>query len=193
MGRSTTKQLITRGQAENAYNNSGISTNGQWIDFFNDALADLVDDLYLTKAITINFDPLVSARQYDLPDDFFSLELLNDANQCPVSKRRYYEQQYAPGYWILNNGDKYICDLYSYTAAQVFTGLYARYPTLLTLGGIDSEKPEVPTVAEKALPFYAIAKALRNNNQPGQAAEYDKHYEVERLKIRNAAARSRGG
>lgn len=190
MGRSTSAQLIARGKAENAYNNSGISSNVQWVDFFNDALADLVDDLSIEESV----DPIAlvtPTREYDLPSDFFSLETLYDSNGCSVCERRTFEQKYPAGYRILNKGSKYVIDLYSYTD-QIFTGQYIRYPALLTSEGTVTEYPEVPSTGEKALFYYAIARALRNNNQPGQAAEYDKHYEVERKKIRNAIARSRG-
>lgn len=192
MGRSTSQELITRGKAENAYNNSGISADVQWVDFFNDALADLVDDLAIQAAL-IPINLISPTREYDLPTDFFGIESMYDGNGNRIAERRTYEQKYPVGYRILNKGSKFVVDLYNFTTNQTFTGQYIRYPVKLTSGGASSEYPEVPTMGEKALFYYAIAKALRNNNQPGQAAEYDKHYEVERKKIRTAMARSRGG
>lgn len=189
MGRSTTQQLITKGQNENGYNNSGIDTPAKWVDFFNDALADLVDDIGLTEHLTINF--VAGTREYDLPEDFFSLDSLNDASNCPVRKRRSYDQRYPSGYWIIDQGDVFVIDLHEFTSAQTFTGEYVRYPAVLTVGAIQTEKPQVPTVDEKALIYYAIAKALRNNNQIGQAQDYEALYEAERKKIRNAAAQAR--
>jgi hypothetical protein len=51
MGTSSTAQLIARGKAENGYNNSGISGDPAWIDFFNDALRDLVEDLNIIDVL----------------------------------------------------------------------------------------------------------------------------------------------
>jgi hypothetical protein len=190
MGVSTTQQLINKAKNENSYNNSGLSSDGTFIDFFNDALNDLVDDLSLEETLTINF--VVGTREYDLPANFYALPLMSDANKYRVTKRRNYDQQYPPGYWVMNRGSKYIIDLYNYTSAQTFTGLYQRYPVALTLAGIATEKPEVATVGERALIYYALSKALRNNNQVEQAMEMEKKYESERLKIRTAAMKARG-
>lgn len=184
MGRSTVTELMNKGKSENAYNNSGIKTPAQWMDFFNDALNDLVDDLNLTKTFTVTHDG--AAREYDLPDDFYSVFILNDQSNGRVAVRRNYDAN--GGYWVMYKGSKYVIDLWKYTSAQTFNGVYQRYATKLTDVG---NNPEVPDVGEKALIYYALGKALRNNNQVGQAKEMDEKYEAERLKIRNAAARAR--
>lgn len=190
MGRSTSAQLIAKGKAENSYNNSGISTDVQWVDFFNDALADLVDDLNIEESLPpINF--ISSTREYDLPADFFSIQGLYDNSGNEICERRSFNQKYPAGYRILNKGSKYVVDLYSYGTNQTITGQYIRQAILLTSAGAEAEYPEIPTVGEKALFYYAIAKALRNNNQP--VGDYEILYERERKKIRNAMARSRGG
>lgn len=186
MGRSTVQQLITKGKNENGYNNSGLSSDNQWKDYFEDALNDLVDDLNLTETFTVPFDPVTSAREYDLPADFYTVFVLNEANGSRVPARRNYDAY--QGYWVLNKGSKYIIDLWKYTSKQTFTGVYQRYAKALTE---TADFPEVPNVGEKALIYYAIGKALKNNNQLGQAQEYERFYEAERLKIRNAAARAR--
>ena len=188
MGKSTAAQLIAKGQAENAYNNSGITSPSTWLDFFNDALRDLVDDLNIQEVLpTITHDGTV--REHDLPTDYYSLVLFNDANNNRIVQRRNYDQQYPAGYWVLNKGSKYVIDLYNFSFAQTFTGLYVRYAADLAS---TSDTPEVPSVGEKALIYYAISKALNNNNQMGQAKEYEGKYESERLKIRTAASRARG-
>lgn len=187
MGRSTSAQLIAKGKTENSYNNSGISTDVQWIGFFNDALADLVDDLGIEASLSpISY--VTATREYDLPADYFSIQCLYDSSGNVIGERRSYNQQYPRGYRTLNKGSKYVIDLYQMGSNQTFTGQYIRYAAALTSGGVDTEYPEIPSVGEKALFYYAIAKALRNNNQP--VGDYEKLYERERLKIRNAAART---
>lgn len=186
MGRSTAAQLIAKGKAENSYNNSGIKTDAQWLDFFNDALRDLVDDLGIRKMGTIAYD---TEREYPLADDYYYLLSMNDANNNRVAKRRNYDQQYPEGYWIFYRGGSHVIDLYRYSAAQTFTYLYQAYPAELA---DTNATPEVPSVGEKALVYYAIAKSLRNNSHADEAREYEGLYERERLKIRTAAARGGG-
>jgi hypothetical protein len=187
MGASTTAQLITKGRAENGYNNSGISGNSQWVDFFNDALRDLVEDLCIEQTGTITF--VTTTREYDLPDDYYAINIMNDGSRSRVSKRRNYDADWPEGYWIFNRGGNYVIDLYNFMSAQTFTFTYQAYAPELVLGNITTEKPSVPSVGEKALIYYAIAKALSNNNQLGQADFYYKLYEAERKKLRNAVAR----
>lgn len=184
---STINELIARGKAQNEYNNSGIRSDAQWVDFFNEALRDLVDDLRIEKTGQISFDP--AQREYDLPPDFYSLVLLNDEHGCRVFKRRYYDQRIPSGYWIFNRGDKHVIDLYQYMAPMTFTFVYQAYPEPLVLANLNTQRPQVPSVGEKALIYYAIAKALRNNNEVGQAQDVERLYELERAKIRNAVAR----
>jgi len=189
MGASTTAQLITRAKAENGFNNSGISTDSQWVDFFNDALRDLVDDVKIERLGTLSF--VAGTREYDLPDDYYALVILNDGNRTRVTKRRNYDQEYPQGYWIFNRGGEYIIDLYGYSSSQTFSLMYQAYPTTLTEAGKTTEYPEVPSVGEKALIYYAIMKALRNNSQ-SEWKDYAALYEEERKKIRNAVARGGG-
>lgn len=190
MGASTVAQLIAKGKAENGYNNSGISTDNQWIDFFNDALRDLVDDLGIEKVTTINFT--TGTREYDLPEDYFMLSELRDGFKRPVPKRRYYDQEYPSGYWLFNRGSNYVIDLYNYQSSQTFTMLYQAYAPALVPSNKNTERPAVPSVGEKSLIYYAISKALRNNSQIGMAQDYEALYEKERMKIRNAVARGGG-
>ena len=187
MGASTSAQLIAKGRAENGYNNSGISNDAQWIDFFNDALRDLVEDLGIQKVGTINF--VVGTREYDLPADYYSLDLLTDSFGSPVTKRRNYNADWPAGYWIFNRGDKSVIDLWDYNSPETFTYLYQAYAPILVIGNKNTERPAVPSVGEKALIYYAVAKALRNNAQIGMAQDYERLYEEERKKIRNATAR----
>lgn len=187
MGISTSAQLIAKGKAENSYNNSGISTDATWLDFFNDALRDLVDDLNIEKPLPpIVYDGVT--REYDLPTDYYSVVRVLDANGYPVQVRRNYEQTLF-GYYIMNRGSKYVIDFYKGGFSQSFRGLYIAYPSVIA----DSEEsPDVPTNGEKALIYYALAKSLRNSNQVGMAKEMEEKYEVERKKIRNASSRARG-
>lgn len=185
---STVAQLIARAKAENKYNNSAISSDAQWWDFFNEALRDLVDDLGIVKTYNISF--VDGTREYDLPSDYFALIILNDGTNRRVVKRRHYDQQYPAGYWVFNRGSSYVIDLYDFgSTAQTFTIMYQAYATAITG---TSDTPAIPQVAEKALIYFAVMKALANNNQLGQAQEYERKYEEERKKIRNAAARGGG-
>lgn len=194
MGRSTVAELIVRGQNENRYNNVGIASqsNSKWVDWFNAALQDLAGDIGLTSNLTINL--VQGTREYDLPEDFMELNGLWDSFTCKVPKRRYYDQQYGysmpQGYYVLFRGDKYVIDLWEYNSDQVFTGTYSRYPALLSVAAQLSQHPELPTIGENALIYYAISKAMDANNQRGQAQSYMQMYEQERKKIRDAAARA---
>lgn len=187
MGASTVAQLIAKGQKENAYNNSGISSNEDWYGFFNDALRDLVDDLRIEKVSTITF--VTTTREYDLPADYYAMGIVYDSSFNPQVKRRNYAQRHPAGYWIFYRGSAHVIDLYSYTSNQTLNYTYMAYPTAITA---TTDSPEVPSVGEKALIYYALSKALRNNNQVGQAKEMEEKYEAERLKIRTAAARGGG-
>lgn len=187
MGASTVAQLIAQGKAENGYNNTGITANDQWVSFFNDALRDLVDDVGIEKVGTLSFT--TNQREYDMPTDFYSLIIMNDSTNKRVVKRRHYDQESPPGYWIFYRGDRHVMDLYNYSFDQTFTYVYQAYPEELLLSNINTQRPQVPSVGEKALIYYAISKALRNNNEIGQAQDYEALYERERMKIRNAAAK----
>lgn len=197
MGRSTVQDLISRGMNRNDYNNTGIDSPGKWVDAFNSALQDLVNDICLTSPLTVNF--IQGTRQYDLPDDFYEMRELWDGYNCPSSKRRYYDQQlfgFYPtdlqGYYILFQGDRYTIDLYQYNANQTFNGIYVRYPDLLSVSNLDAQ-PEVPTIGEDALVDYAVMIALRNNNLLGEAKTVEQNYERTRRKIQDAVARAGAG
>lgn len=189
MGASTVAALIARGQNQNEYNQTGIDSSGKWVDYFNDALQDLADDLLILAPLTITLIP--DTREYDLPEDFLQLHTFTD-NSYPVSKRRTYEDIWCQGYWIMNKGSKYVIDLVNYSGTATLSGLYQRYAALLP-SDVLTVKPEVPTMGENALIYYAISKGLRNNNFPGQSQEVEGKYERERQKIRNAAYRSMYG
>lgn len=179
---STVTQLIAKGKAENAYNNSGISNDATWRSFFNDALKDLVDDLGIEKIGTISFTS--GTREYDLPSDYHAMVKVLDGSDSNIRKRRHYE--YGYGYFTMFRGSKHIIDLYDFASTQTFTIIYEAYPTELEA---NTETPDVPSVGESALIYFALGKALRNNNQIGMAQEIEQKYERERLKIRNAIAR----
>lgn len=194
MGRSTVQDLIARGQNRNDYNNTGIDSNGKWIDAFNAALQDLVNDLNITAPLSINF--VNGTREYDLPEDFSEIRELWDAFNLPSTKRRFYDQQlygfypgFLEGYFILFKGSGYVIDLYPYLNTQTFNGIYVRYPALLSVSDL-TQRPEVPTVGEDALIDYAVMIALRNNNLLGEAREVQKDYERGRKKIQDAASRA---
>lgn len=195
MGRSTVSQLIARGQQRNEYNNSGVDTNAKWVDSFNACLQDLASDLSIIETIQINF--VQGTREYDLPENFFEMVELWDGFNCKSSKRRFYDQDlygfypgYLQGYYILFKGSKYVIDLFPYNASQTFRGIYVRYPALLSVTDILTQKPEVPTIGEDALIDYAIMMALRNNNLIGEAEDVQAMYEMNRKKIRDAAQRA---
>lgn len=187
MGASTTTELIAKGKAENAYNNAGIAADGVWRDFFNEALRELVDELEIEEIATLVYDGVTTLL--DLPSDYYNVKMLYTGSGTPITKRRHYMDR-SSGYWILNKGDKWQLDIQGYSA-QSFTLLYNRYAATLT--GTENEKPEIPSAGEMALPLYAIAKALRNNNQIGQAQEIEQGpYKEQIKKIRTAQARARG-
>lgn len=183
---STVAQLIERGKAENAYNNSGIEGEIYWLEFFNDALRDLVDDLNIEEVYTI--EVVSGQHEYDLPSDYYRLSSVFTSMGYPYKKRRSYNHFQADGYWIMNRGNKYVIDIRKPSPTNL-TIVYQRYPNVLT--GM-SDVPEVPAVGEMALVYYAIGKSLRNNNQIGQAQEIERKYERERMKIRNAVSRGGG-
>lgn len=194
MGRSTVQDLIARGQNRNDYNNTGIDSNAKWVDAFNSALQDLVNDIALTDQFFINF--VQGTREYDLPSDFYELRELWDAFNLPSFKRRFYDQNQfgffpadVQGYFILFRGVNYTIDLYPYNTTQTFRGIYVRYPRLLSVGELTAQ-PEVPTIGEDALIDYAIMTALRNNNLIGEANKIEVKYERNRKKIQDAVARA---
>lgn len=195
MGRTPISGLIARGQNQNSYNNSGIDTPAKWVDAFNAALQDLVQDIGLRAFVEINYVP--GTTSYQLPNDFFEIEQVWDDFMC-----RYYPRQdidpsiwnYGPyGYTISFDGSRHNIDFGSDISSTKFRIYYIRYPAQLTTTNMNDDQPEVQTIGENALIYYALAQALRNNNQPGQAAGLEQKYEVERKKIRDAAQRARIG
>lgn len=193
MGRSTVAELITSGQAQNSYNNSGINTNALWIDAFNRALRDLVEDIGLVGSTTIDY--ITGTTEYDLPSDFFEVNQVVDAGNYPIRKRQFEIEPYpcANSYYIKDIGSVYKIVFDERNSDETLTINYIRYPALLSVANYLSQKPEVPTVGEDALIFFALDKALRNNNQPGQAQEMEQKYERERKKIRDAKYRAMAG
>lgn len=191
MGRSTIAQLIAKGQAENKYNNSGINSDGKWVDFFNDALRDLVDDMGLTGNHTLTIT--ANTFEYSLPDDYYSaIQLFETANGFLYPKRRNYSDFTRSGFWVLNRGDSFVMDIRQIPVGKEMTVVYQKYAPDLVEANKNTQVPEVPTVGEKALIYYALTKALRNNSHLDDAKEYERLYEAERIKIRTAAARSGG-
>lgn len=185
MGASTVADLIAKGKAQNAYNNSGIKTDSVWLGHFNDALRDLTDDLNIEDSADLVYDGTTSAM--DLPDGYYEYVQLNTDSGSPVCKRRSFKDR-SFGYFIQYRGSKWVLDIQGYSA-QTFELIYNRYATELTA---TANNPEIPTTGEMALVYYAIEKGLRNNNQVGQANEIQAQYERERKKIRTAIARGRG-
>lgn len=191
IGRSTTAQLITKGKAENKYNNSGIASDSQWVDFFNDALADLADDMGLTDNHTLTVAS--GTNEYDMPDDYYGTILFFETvGGFPYPKRRNYNDFNRPGYWVFNRGGIYVMDIRQIPDGKEMTVVYQKYATVLTESAKNTQYPEVQRVGEKALIYYALQKALRNNSHLDDAKEYERLYEQERLKIRTAAARGGG-
>lgn len=190
MGRTNVQNLINRGSNWNSYNATGIATNGLWLDAFNAALADLVEDIGLTARTVIPY--IAGTTTYDLPADFFESIQVVDAGQFPIWKRQYEVEPFpcADSYYIKNVGANYQIVFDERNSSENITVVYTRYPSLLnTL----TDFPEVPTVGEDALLYYAISRSLRNNNQQGQAMEVEQKYEQERKKIRDAKYRAAAG
>lgn len=190
MGRSTVNELIQRAKSMNAYNNSGIETTTAWLDFFNEALSNMVDDLDLEEVVTINY--VQGTSEYDLPEDYYGIITVTEAdNGNQMAKRRAYPQKYPYGWWVLDKGSKVVLDIL-FNFNKSFKVHYNRYPTKLELGSIATQKPEVPTAGETALCYLAVNRALLNNNQFEQASVFEKLYKEERANIRTASVRSRG-
>lgn len=190
MGRSTVRQLIERAKSYNEYNNSGVTSDVIWLDHFNSALIEMVDVLNLEETFEIPY--ITSQQTYDLPDDYYSLILLNDrlTNQR-LTQKRHFDQKYPPGYWIIDRGDKYTIDI-TFSAPTTFVMYYEHYPKVLELSQITTQKPEIPTAGETALCYKAISAALKNNNQLGQAQYYDTLFKEQLATIKTATTRARG-
>lgn len=193
MGRSTVAELIARGQNWNSYNNTGIGTSALWIDAFNSALKDLVEDIGLKGTSTISY--VNGTTSYDLPDDFFEAVQVVDSGQYPIWKREYELEPFAcyNSYYIKDIGSNYQVVFDDRNTTETLTLSYIRYPALLAIANVSTQKPEVPTIGEDALIYYAISRSLRNNNQSGMAAEMESKYEYERKKIRDAKYRAAAG
>lgn len=189
MGRSTVAQLIKRAQNQNEYDNHGVASDEIWIDHFNSALQEMTDDIKLDETMTINF--VTGTEDYDLPEDYYAIRSLSDTHG-QVRRRRNFEQEYPPGYWIKNKGNRYAVNLKGYSSNETFTLHYYRYPALLDSMNKDTQKPEIQTIAEDALVFKAISKALLNNNQIGKSEYFEGLYKAEIGKINTAETRARG-
>lgn len=193
MGRNTVAALIATGQATNSYNNTGISSNALWIDAFNSALQDLVEDIGLIGSTTIPY--VNGTTTYDLPSDYFEVMQVVDSSGYEIYKRQFEIEPFPcfNSYFIKNAGASYQIVFDDRNATEDLTVSYIRYPEVLAVANVSTQLPEVPTIGENALIYYAIARSLRNNNQIGQAMEVDRQYEVERKKIRDAKYRAMAG
>ncbi|MDF2790544.1 MAG: hypothetical protein K0S80_3645, partial [Neobacillus sp.] len=80
----------------------------------------------------------------------------------------------------------------TYNQSDSLTLLYDRYPAVLEYSLISTQKPDIPTSGETALCYKAIASALKNNNQLGQAQYYDGLYKEQLAIIRTATNRAKG-
>lgn len=189
MGRSTVAQLIQRAKNLNEYNNSGVVSDVVWLDHFNSALVEMVDNLNLQENISIPYTD--GQRIYTLPDDYYSLLLLLDSRNQQITQKRNYHQQYPNGYWILDKGDHFEIDI-TYNQADTLTLLYERYPDVLEYANRETQKPDIPTAGETALCYKAISHALKNNNQIGQAQYYDGLYKDQMATVRVATTKAKG-
>lgn len=195
MGRSTVQQLIQRAKSMNEYNNSGIASDVVWIDHFNEALTSMVDELAIQESYSITCDPAVSV--YNLPDDYYKLISITDQSDIELSTFKDGGftldgfRNINPGYTIQNKGPNYALELKSYQPDSL-TVQYIRYPAVLELANINTQKPEVPTVGENALCLKAIVHSLENNNQLGQAQEFERKYLNELQKIDKANFKAKG-
>lgn len=190
MGRSTVSQLIQRAQSMNEYDNHAVANDSVWVSHFNSALSDMAEDLKIDEVMTIAY--VNSQDEYDLPDDFYSLIIVNDQNNRRIAKLRHMDQVSPPGYWIVNRGDKFTILLKGFYGGETFTIRYTRYPALLDEAQKDTQKPEVPNIAEDALCYRAVSRALYNNNQIGKAQYFEGLYRGELGKIHTANSRARG-
>lgn len=188
MGRSTVQQLIQRAKNMNEYNNSGVANDAVWVDHFNAALVEMVDDIDLQELTTLSYSP--SQRTYTLPDDYYSLLLMNTENKQRINQRRDYDSQ-TPGYWIMDKGSSHELDIV-FNQDTELTILYQRYPEVLTFATISTQRPEIPTAGETALCYKAVYFSLLNNNQPGQAQYFEELYKKERATVKLAASKAKG-
>lgn len=195
MGLSTVQQLIQRAKNMNEYNNSGVSKDDIWVDFFNEALMSMVEYLNIDEEVKFTLNSTTTT--FDLPEGYYGLIKITDSS---TNELRPYKDEgftldggrgYSPGYNIKNKGSKYIIE-FPLMQPDTFTVSYIRYPLKLENSTIQTQKPEVPTVGETALCYKAISHALENNNQPGQARYFDEKYVLELDKINKASYRARG-
>lgn len=195
MGISTVSQLVQRAKSMNEYNNSGVANDSVWVDFFNEALMSLVEDLNILEEVQITINP--SLKSYDLPENYYGLIHVTNSLNNELSPYKDYgfslegTRSYSPGYDIKNKGFKYVIE-FPYIQPETLTVTYIRYPTKLEFSQRESQKPEIPTSGESALCYKAISNALKNNNQLGQAQYYDSLFREQMGIVRTANLRARG-
>jgi hypothetical protein len=189
MGRSTVAQLITRAKNMNEYDNHGVANDSIWVMHFNSALSEMTEYLNIDEKTEINY--IYGQDEYELPDDFYSMIIVNDRSNQRIAKLRHMDQQSPAGYWVVNRGDKFKILLKGFYGNETLTIRYTRYPALLDEAQKDTQHPEVPNIAEDALCYKAIMNALLNNNQVGKAQAFDGMYRNELAKINIANNRAR--
>jgi hypothetical protein len=172
----------------NEYNNSGVSKDSVWVDHFNAAMVEMVDDLNLQESFTIAYTP--DTRTYILPDDYYSLLILTAGNKQRINQRREYDSQ-VPGYWVVDKGSHFELDI-AFSQPTELTVVYQRYPTNLEVALMETQHPEIATAGETALCFKAVYFSLLNNNQPGQAKYYNDLFTEQRGTIRIATSKAKG-
>lgn len=195
IGRSSIGQLINRAKNINEYNNHAVQNNSVWVDFFNEALGSMVEELDIRDDSTIEF--VKGTKQYDLPEDYFSVvEIIDDQDQYvrPFKDNGINidgERTLRPGYKIENKGSKYIIEFPHIEPPRTLTIEYVRYPALLTINDLNV-KPEIPTANEMALCYKAVHFALSNNNQIGQAQYYNELFTQEMQRVDRVSFKARG-
>lgn len=195
MGNSTVQQLINRARSFNAYNNSGIESDISWHDFMNEALQSMADVLQLQETHEIQHTQ--NTIDYDLPADYYAIETLlnSDYEEVPASNDSRISvsegKKYDFGYRLKNKGLSYGIELIN-LPDDTYKLHYFRYPKVLLLSEISTQKPEVPTISETALCYKTAHFACLNNNEVNQAQYFEERFQRELITIRRAAARSRG-
>lgn len=186
MGRSTVSQLITRAKNMNEYDNHGVANDSIWIMHFNSALAEMAEDLKIDETAIIDYTP--EQIEYDLPEDYYSMVLVKDSRNNRLTKLRNMDQE-NQGYWVVNRGGLFKIILKGLHSPEQITVRYTRYPAFIEDA---NQHPEIPNIAEDALCYKAITRALLNNNQVGKSQYFEGLYRLELGKINTANNRARG-
>lgn len=144
--------------------------NSNWINWFNDAIDDLSEVLFIETKTTVDAPDIEG--WFDLPANFKTEMLVqtDDTHQyAPIDL----SDAFNSGYKIFNGKIKLIN--YSGTAPTSFTLYYYKVPTYMTTAAATLEV-DMPSIYLEAIVLYGCMRALQSDDEAERYGQFKTDY-----------------